>query len=645
MFETIRQSKIVMIFLLGLLVIAFVFVGVSGYSSFNDKSPTVAELDGAVITQAQWDQAHEAEIQNLRESMPQLNVKLLDTPEARYATLERLLQDELVAASVRNLRVVAGDRAVQRALRDDPWLNARRDASGNLDVAQVREELAIRGMTDESYAAQLAYGLAKAQVAQGVQATGLALGAAAKATLDAYFERRQIQVALFDSRQFTESVKVTDADVQTFYDDNKANFLAPETVDVAYLVLDQADIAKAIEINEADLKAYYEQNKSRLSGPEERRASHILLTLDAGASADALKAAEEKAKELLARVKADPAQFAQLAKENSQDPGSAQNGGDLGFFGPGAMVQTFNDAVFAMKKGEISDIVRTDFGLHIIQLTDVKSAEIKPYEAMRASILDDLRGSQAARKFAEVAESFSNVVYEQADSLEPAAKRLGLTIQTAKAVGRQGPSNAADNAIWGNAKLREAVFANDAIEKKLNTAAIDIGGSRLVAARVTAHQPARTRDLAEVKARVQALLTAQKATALAASTGQEALTKWRDGSTAPVANVKLGQSVSVSRDQASEVSPNLIAAALRVDAKQLPAWTTVDQGLQGFAVIKVNAVERRPAPEATQAAQEVQQFTQAWSSAELNAYLASLKVRFNAKILVPKPSATANAAG
>ena len=645
MFETIRQSKIVMIFLLGLLVIAFVFVGVSGYSSFNDKSPTVAELDGAVITQAQWDQAHEAEIQNLRESMPQLDVKLLDTPEARYATLERLLQDELVAASVRKLRVVAGDSAVQRALRDDPWLNARRDASGNLDVAQVREELAIRGMTDESYAAQMAYGLAQAQVAQGVQATGLALSAAAKATLDAYFERRQIQVALFDARQFTESVKVTDADVQTFYDDNKANFLAPETVDVAYLVLDQADIAKAIEINEADLKAYYEQNKSRLSGPEERRASHILLTLDAGASADAVKAAEEKAKELLARVKGDPTQFAQLAKENSQDPGSAQNGGDLGFFGPGAMVQAFNDAVFAMKKGEISDIVRTDFGLHIIQLTDVKSAEIKPYEAMRASILDDLRGSQAARKFAEVAESFSNVVYEQADSLEPAAKRLGLTIQTAKAVSRQGPSNAADNAIWGNAKLREAVFANDAIQKKLNTAAIDIGSSRLVAARVTAHQPARTRDLAEVKTRVQALLTAQKAAALAVSTGLDALTKWRDGSTAPVANVKLGQSVSVSRDQAGELSPNLIAAALRVDAKQLPAWTTVDQGLQGFAVIKVTAVERRPAPEATQAAQEVQQFTQAWSSAELNAYLASLKVRFNAKILVPKPSATANVAG
>jgi peptidyl-prolyl cis-trans isomerase D len=645
MFETIRQSKIVMIFLLGLLVIAFVFVGVSGYSSFNDKSPTVAELDGAVITQAQWDQAHEAEIQNLRESMPQLDVKLLDTPEARYATLERLLQDELVAASVRKLRVVAGDSAVQRALRDDPWLNARRDASGNLDVAQVREELAIRGMTDESYAAQMAYGLAQAQVAQGVQATGLALSAAAKATLDAYFERRQIQVALFDARQFTESVKVTDADVQTFYDDNKANFLAPETVDVAYLVLDQADIAKAIEINEADLKVYYEQNKSRLSGPEERRASHILLTLDAGASADAVKAAEEKAKGLLARVKADPTQFVQLAKENSQDPGSAQNGGDLGFFGPGAMVQAFNDAVFAMKKGEISDIVRTDFGLHIIQLTDVKSAEIKPYEAMRASILDDLRGSQAARKFAEVAESFSNVVYEQADSLEPAAKRLGLTIQTAKAVSRQGPSNAADNAIWGNAKLREAVFANDAIQKKLNTAAIDIGSSRLVAARVTAHQPARTRDLAEVKTRVQALLTAQKAAALAVSTGQDALAKWRDGSTAPVANVKLGQSVSVSRDQAGELSPNLIAAALRVDAKQLPAWTTVDQGLQGFAVIKVTAVEKRPAPEATQAAQEVQQFTQAWSSAELNAYLASLKVRFNAKILVPKPSATANVAG
>ena len=645
MFETIRQSKIVMVFLLGLLVVAFVFVGVSGYSSFNDKSPTVVELDGATITQAQWDQAHEAEIQKLRESMPQLDVKLLDTPEARYATLERLLQDELVAAAVRKQRIVAGDLAVQRALRDDPWLNARRDASGNLDVKQVREELAIRGMSDETYAAQLAYALAQAQVAQGLQTTGLATRAAAKATLDAYFERRQVQVALFDARQFTGAVTVSDADVQTFYEDNKTNFKAPETVDVAYLVLDQAEIAKSIEINEADIKAYYEQNKSRLSGPEERRASHILLNLDKGATGDAAKAIEEKAKNLLTQVKADPARFAQLAKENSQDPGSAQNGGDLGFFGPGAMVQAFNDAVFGMKKGEISDIIRTDFGLHIIQLTDVKSAAIKPYAEMRDTILADLRSSQAARKFAEVAESFSNVVYEQADSLEPAAKRLGLTIMNAKAVTRQGPSSEADVAIWGNPKLLEAVFAGDAINKKLNTAAIDIGGSRLVSARVTAHQAARTRDLAEVKDRVKALLTAQKAAERAAATGKEALAKWRDGGTDSVANVSLGKSVTVSRDQAGTVPPNLIAEAMRVSAKQLPAWTTVDQGLQGFAVIKITAIEKRPETEASQAVREVQQFTQAWTGAELKAYLESLKARFNAKILVPKPATAPAAAG
>ena len=215
----------------------------------------------------------------------------------------------------------------------------------------------------------------------------------------------------------------------------------------------------------------------------------------------------------------------------------------------------------------------------------------------------------------------------------------------AKAVTRQGPSSEADVAIWGNPKLLEAVFAGDAINKKLNTAAIDIGGSRLVSARVTAHQAARTRDLAEVKDRVKALLTAQKAAERAVATGKEALAKWRDGGTDSVANVSLGKSVTVSRDQAGTVPPNLIAEAMRVSAKQLPAWTTVDQGLQGFAVIKITAIEKRPETEASQAVREVQQFTQAWTGAELKAYLESLKARFNAKILVPKPATAPVAAG
>ena len=224
--------------------------------------------------------------------------------------------------------------------------------------------------------------------------------------------------------------------------------MAPETVDVAYLVLDQAEVAKSIEVSDADLLAYYEQNKSRLSGAEERRASHILLNLEKDAAPDAVKALEDKANALLAKVKADPASFAAVAKENSQDPGSAPQGGDLGLFGRGAMVPAFNDAVFAMKKGEISDIVRTDFGLHIIQVTDIKEPPIKPFAELKAQLLADQQSAQAMKKYAEIAETFSNSVYEQADSLEPTAEALGLQVRVAKGVSRAGPADKNDDPVW-----------------------------------------------------------------------------------------------------------------------------------------------------------------------------------------------------
>ena len=645
MFETIRQSKSVMVFLLGLLVVAFVFVGVSGYTQLDSEGPVVAELEGVTITQAQWDRAHDFEIERLRQAMPQLDVKLLGSPEARYATLERLVQDELIAAAVREDRVVAGEAAVQNALRNDDWLNARRDASGNLNVEQVREELALRGMTDEAYAAQLAYGLSVAQISGGIEGTGFGLPVAAKATLDAYFERRQIQYARFNPRDFTKEATVTDDEVKAFYTDNQANFMAPETVDVAYLVLDQAEVAKSIEVSDADLLAYYEQNKSRLSGAEERRASHILLNLEKDAAPDAVKALEDKANALLAKVKADPASFAAVAKENSQDPGSAPQGGDLGLFGRGAMVPAFNDAVFAMKKGEISDIVRTDFGLHIIQVTDIKEPPIKPFAELKAQLLADQQSAQAMKKYAEIAETFSNSVYEQADSLEPTAEALGLQVRVAKGVSRAGPADKDDEPVWSNSKLREAVFSADAIEKKLNTAAVDIGESRLVAARVTAHQLARVRTLDEVGVRIRGLLVAQKAVALAAAKGKEALEAWRGGSQDAVDNVALSKLVTVSRDTQVDVPANLIIAALRVDAQKLPAWTSVDQGLQGFVVLKVAGVEKRASVAEAQAKQEIEQYARAWTSSELKAYVNLLKARFNATILVPNPSEAVAIAG
>lgn len=632
MFEAIRQTKSVMILLLGLLVVAFVFVGVSGYDSFSQRSATVAELKGVTITQEQWDRAHANEIDRVRQAMPQLDVKLLDSPAARYATLDRLLQEALINKAVQDKHLMAGEAAVAAALRQDEWLNARRDANGQLNVAAVEQELVARGMSSDQYAAQVAYALAQEQLTRGVQATGVVSKAAAQATLDAYFERRDVQVATFNASDYTGKVQISDADVQAYYDANPAQFQADESIDVEYLVLDQGQLADQMTVSEAELRAYYEQNKDRLAGPQERRASHILLPLEANADEATVAAATEQAQSLLAQARANPDAFAQLAKQHSQDPGSADNGGDLGYFGRGAMVKPFENATFALSENAISDVVRSDFGLHIIKLTGIKAPPAKSFAEMRAELEASLRADTARKQFAEAAERFSNLVYEQADSLAPAAQALGLQVQSASNVTR---TNQAANTLLAHPALTAGLFSADAIEKKLNTAAIDVGQQRLVSARVVKHMPAHTKAFELVSADVRKMLIATRSAALARQAGEAALTAWKSGGST---SAGFGDKLTVSRDQGGVMAPNWVAAALRTPADALPAYTSVDLGRQGFVVLKVLAVNARTAVEAEQAAAEVNQYTQAWSTAEINAYLQSLKSKYNAQILVPKPS-------
>ena len=259
---------------------------------------------------------------------------------------------------------------------------------------------------------------------------------------------------------------------------NPQQFQASESVNIEYAVLDIDTISKSLTISEQDLKSYYDQNVARLSGKEERRASHILITAAKDAPAAERDKAKARAQELLADVRKAPAEFADLAKKNSQDPGSAPSGGDLDFFARGAMVKPFEDAAFAMKKGDISDVVESDFGYHIIQLTDVKEPKQRSFEELRAGIDADLRAQQAQRKFAESAEAFTNGVYEQSDSLKPVAERLKLGIKTADKLTRT-PAQGASGPL-ANAKFLAALFSDDAVQKKRNTEAIEVGPNQLL---------------------------------------------------------------------------------------------------------------------------------------------------------------------
>ncbi len=633
MFDFVRNNTKIMMGLLFLLIIpSFVMFGIDGYSRFKDQGAVVAQVDGNKITQAEWDNAHKREVERIRVSVPNIDTKLLESPEARYATLERLVREQVLVAATQKLHLTASDARLARELQQNPTIASLRSADGKLDMERYRQLVASQGMTPEMFEAQVRSDVSTRQVMQGLQNSAWTSSAQTQTALNAYFQRRDIQVQRFAPSEFVSKVQVSEDDVKAFYQANAKRFQSPESADVEYLVLDLDAVRQSVTVNEADLKTYYEQNVQKTATQEERRASHILINAAKDAPAAEKEKAKAKAQALLEQVRKKPASFADVAKQNSQDAGSASKGGDLDFFPKGAMVKAFEDAAFALKKSEISEVVESDFGYHIILLTDIKAPKTKSFEELRPQLEADLKKQQAQRKYAELAEIFTNSVYEQSDSLKPVAERLKLTLSKAAQVTR---APAADRkGPLSNSKFVQALFSEEATVKHRNTEAIEIAPNTLVSGRVVTYTPAATRPLTEVKDQVRKLLEQERATALAREQGQARLAAWR--SNADGAN--LGPSITVSRDQSQNQSPALVDAALRVNAATLPAWTGVDLGEQGYAVIRVNKVLARDSENKDKELQAQQQFSQLWAAAEAQAYLTQLKQQLKAEILVPKPN-------
>lgn len=634
MFDFVRKHNKVMQFALFLLIFpSFVFFGLQGYSRFQEKGDVVASVDGQEIHQGEWDEAHKRQVDQLRERMPTLDAKVLESPEARYATLEGLVRDRVLAAAVARSNVSASDQRLARELQSNEAIATLRRPDGSLDMARYRELLARQGMSPEMFESRLRNDLSVRQVLAGVGGTGFAPAAPADLALNAYFERREVQMHVFEPSAFSAQVKPTDAELQAFYDANPALFQAPEQANIEYLVLDLDAVKQSVAVSEADLKTYYDQNQARLSGQEERRARHILINAPKSASAPERQAARAKAEQLLLEVRKAPQTFGDVAKKNSQDSGSAPAGGDLDFFARGAMVKPFEEKVFAMNKGDISDIVETEFGYHIIQLTDVRAPRQRSFEEMKPELEAELRKQQAQRKFAESAEAFTNGVYEQADSLKPTADRLKLPLRTATAVARV-PAPGASGAL-ANTRFLNALFAPDAIEKKRNTEALELAPSQLASGRVTQYTAARTLPFAEVKDKVRERLVLQKALELARKEGEAKLAAWK----AKPDDAQLSPAMPVTRQDARKLPPQLVDAVMRADSAALPAFVGVDLASQGYAVARVNKVLPREAmnADATKGARE--QYSAAWTAAESAAYYDMLRTRYKVKILAPKPAA------
>jgi peptidyl-prolyl cis-trans isomerase D len=636
MFDFFRKyNKIVMIFLFLLIIPSFVLFGVERYQG-SGGDEKVARIQGHDITRPEWDQQHRVETDRIRQQSPNVDPTVLDSDALRYATLERMVRDRVLAAAAAETNMTVSEDRLARMFAQDPGLAAFRTPDGKFDRDAF---MRVTGRTPEQYEASVRSDMTTQQVLLGVSGTAFTPPALASTTINAFYDSREIQVARFAPDSFASKVAVSDADIESYYKDHMAQFQAPERADIEYLVLDIEAAKKNIVLSDADLQTYYKDNTARFGTKEERRASHILITAPATMPAADREKAKAKAEQLLAEVKKAPNTFADVARKNSQDPGSAEKGGDLDFVTRGAMVKPFEDAMFSLKKGEISGIVETEFGYHIIQVTDIKPAVVPPFEQVRATIENEARAQQATQEFAKAAEVFTDAVYQSPDSLKPAAEKLKLTIQTAKNVARTAAPGAAGALASRN--FLSALFAPDSLERKQNTEAIEVGSSQLAAGRVTQYTPAHAVPLADVKDKIRAQLVTERAAVLAKTEGEAKLAAW----TAKADGATFGAPVTVSRREAQSQPLPVIDAALRADASKLPALVGVDLGAQGYVVVRVTKVVPRTPPAPELAKQEQAQVGQSIAAAEDAAYYNLLKERFKAEILVPKPADTLPVAG
>jgi peptidyl-prolyl cis-trans isomerase D len=634
MFDFIRKhTKITMGLLFLLIVPSFVLLGLNDYGQREAKK-VVAQVDGMDITQSDWDAAHRQEVDRLRAQMPGLDMKMLDSPEIKFGILERLVRERVLSVAAGKLHLTASNQKLANELQSNPQIAMLRKADGSLDMDRYKQLLGAQGMTPEMFEASVRAELSTRQVLQGIVGTGSAAHAVADAALAAFFDRREVQWARFQPSEFLKGLEPSGADLEQFHKAKADQFMAPEQASVQYLVLDPQVLARSIQTSEADLKAFYEQNRQKLAGQEERRASHILINAPKTASATDREAAKARAADLLAQARKAPDSFAALARKHSQDPGSAERGGDLDYFGRGAMVKPFEDAVFGLSKGQVSDLVETEFGYHIIRLTDIRAPKQRSFDDMKDELAAELRKQMLPKKFAEAAEQFSNLVYEQSDSLKPAADKLGLQIQSAEQVTRSAAPGG--KGPLSNAKLLSALFSAEALEKKRNTEAVDIGSGVLVSARIVQHTPARQLSLDEVRAQVRSRWLAERSSALAREEGARRLAQWQ----AQPEQAKWLESLILSREEPAKVPAPVFNAAMRADPAVLPSLKGVDLGVEGYAIVKINQVLPRKERAPNERDQARAQYTQWWSSAEGQAYYKLLQERYKVKFLVSKPAAS-----
>jgi peptidyl-prolyl cis-trans isomerase D len=610
--------------LLAAITIPFALFGIDSYLNQAGNNATIAEVNGNDISVQEYANA----LQNLRnrlQSEGKVDAAQLDSPEVKSLVLDQLINKRVLSEEIRQAKYAISNDQLATYITGMPEFQKDGKFSQELYDQTLEQNRITASRFEEGMRADL---LAQ-QAQDGITKLGFVSHARAGDTYKLTHQQREVTVAEIKTKDFISQVKIDPAQVKAYYEQHKDKLRVPEQVKIEFLLLSASSLIPSIKVDDAEVKKFYDENAAKFQGNEQRRASHILIGFGVNATPEQKQQAKAKAEEILAIVKKNPKRFEELAVKESQDPGSASKGGDLGSFGRGAMVKPFEDTAFGMKVGQISDIVESEFGFHIIKVTEI-TGESSDYESLKPKIKAELLYQKAQALFTEQAENFSNMVYEQSGSLQPAAKAFNGQVQTSDWISREEGAK-----FFKNDKIMNLVFSDEVLKDRRNTEAVEISPNNLVSARVVEYKPAAPRSFDEVKGGIEDLLKLEAAAKLALTKGEAALKSLNEGK--EVAGIEWIPEVTVDRKNAQGLTELAMNQVFKTNISKLPAYSGVADAKQGFLLVKVIKVDSlAPVDESAQKTAQTE-LNEALAAEYLAAYKQSLreknKIKVNQKLL------------
>ncbi|MFM8232835.1 MAG: SurA N-terminal domain-containing protein [Candidatus Methylopumilus sp.] len=616
-FRTYAQTKAAQI-ILALILIPFALFGIDSYLNQAGNNLSIAKVNGYKIALPEYNRAIENVRNRIMSEGKKVDPAMFDSFEFKESVIDGLITKQLLNNDIKKSQFRITDQQLSQYIIGMPEFQK----DGKFSQEVYDKVLQNNQLTPKKFEESIRNDLLIQQVRDGLQKLIFIPPNNLAETLKATSQQREISIAEFKTKEYMTKANIAEKDIQAFYDQNKSKFLAPEQVKAEFVVFSLANILPTINVTEDEIKSFYQANADKYQNQQQREASHILIAASKNTPPAEKAKAKAKAEDILNQIRKNPKQFEELATKYSQDPESAKKGGDLGSFGRGMMVKPFDDAVFSMKVNEISNIVESDFGYHIIKLTKI-IGEGSGFDAIRPQIKAELIYQKGQEKFAALAEEFSNKVYEQSSSLDAVSKRFNLPIQKTDWISRNDTDK-----FFKNEALMNALYSKESIKDHRNTEAIEVTPNNLISARVVDYKAQSTKPFADVKKNIEDYLKFESAKKMVASEGEAALKSLSDTSR----KIEWQPATLVDRKNTKGLSDAVINHAYKMPTDKLPSYSGFIDGNNGYVIVKVNKVSFPNDSNEESKKAFASDYLEALSAEYLSAYLKGLKAKASVSV-------------